>query len=266
MKSKILGIISIKGGTGKTSLVSNLGIALAEEFNKKTLIVDANFSSPNLGLHFGLINPEVTIHDVLLEKVKPSSAIYEVTKNLHLMPASLTGRKINPLKLKERIGKLRRSYDMILIDSSPNLNEEIMATMIASDELLVVTNPDYPTLSTTIRAVKVAKQKKTPIVGLIINKSRNKKFELSLEEIEEAAGVPVISIIRDHVKVQEGLSHYTPIVIYDPKSSPSIEIKKLAASLINEKYKDPRFFANVKNLFNKNMKKHEVNREILKSK
>jgi len=265
MKSKILGIISIKGGTGKTSLVSNLGVALAEEFNKKTLIVDANFSAPNLGLHFGLIDPEVTIHDVLMEKVKPSGAIYEVTKNLHLMPASLTGRKINPFKLKERIGKLRRSYDMILIDSSPNLNEEILATMIASDKLLVVTNPDYPTLSTTLRAVKIAKKKETPIVGLIINKSRNKKFELSLDEIEEAAEVPVISVIRDHVKIQEGLSHHTPIVIYDHKSSPSIEIKKLAAALINEKYKDPRFLSNIKNLFNKNMKKHEVNREILKS-
>ncbi len=266
MKSKIFGIISIKGGTGKTSLVSNLGMALAEEFNKKTLIVDANFSAPNLGLHFGLINPEVTIHDVLLNKVNPTSAVYEVTDKLHLMPASLTGRKVNYFKLKEKIGKLRRSYDIILIDSSPNLNEEIISTMITSDQLLVVTNPDYPTLSTTLRAVKVAKQKETPIAGIIINKSRNKKFELTLEEIEKAAGVPVISVIRDHIKIQEGLAHNTPIVIYKSKSSPSIEMKKLAATLINENYKDPRFFFNMKNLFNKNIEKHEVNKEILKSK
>ena len=266
MKSKIFGIISIKGGTGKTSLVSNLGTALAEVFNKKTLMVDANFSAPNLGLHFGLINPEVTIHDVLLDKVNPNGAIYEVTKNLHLMPASLVGKKISYFKLKEKIEGLRSSYDIILIDSSPNLNEEILATMRASDKLLVITNPDYPTLSTTLRAVKLAKEKETPIVGLIINKSRNKKFELSLEEIEKAADVPVLAIIRDHIKIQEGLSHQTPIVIYKKNSTPAIEIKKLAASLINEKYTDPRLFTNIKRLFNKNMKKTDVNREIIKSK
>jgi MinD-like ATPase involved in chromosome partitioning or flagellar assembly len=265
VKTKVFGIISIKGGTGKTSLVSNLGTALAEEFNKKILMVDANFSAPNLGLHFGLADPEVTIHDVLMNKVNPAGAIYEVTKNLHLMPASLTGRRVNPFALKEIIGKLRKSYDVILIDSSPNLNEEILATMIASDKLFVVTNPDYPTLSTTLRAVKIAKQKNTPIAGLIINKSRNKKFELSLEEIEKVAEVPVISVIRDDVKIQEGLANHTPIVIYKGNSSSSVEIKKLAAALINEKYNDPRFFSGLRNIFSRNMKKEEVNREILKN-
>ena len=39
---KVFGIISIKGGTGKTSLVSNLGTALAEEFDRKVLMIDAN--------------------------------------------------------------------------------------------------------------------------------------------------------------------------------------------------------------------------------
>ena len=259
---KVFGIISIKGGTGKTSLVSNLGTALAEEFDRKVLMIDANFSAPTLGLHFGLIDPETTIHDVLMDKVNPSGAVYEVTKNLHIIPASLKGRRINPFALKEKVGRLKKSYDVILIDSSPNLDEEILSRMIASDQLLVVTNPDHPTLSTTLRAVKIAKEKQTPITGIIINKVRNKKFELSLEEIEKASGVPVIAVIRDDVRIQEGLAHNTPIVIYKQRSAPSIEIKKLAASLINERYNDPRLFSG---LFRKNLKRHEVSREIIRS-
>ena len=61
---KVIGIVSLKGGVGKTSVVTALGAAISE-FNKKVLLVDANFSAPNLGLHLNIINPEVTIHDVL---------------------------------------------------------------------------------------------------------------------------------------------------------------------------------------------------------
>ena len=45
---KVLGVISIKGGVGKTTLVSNLGASLANDFKKKVLLIDANFNAPNL--------------------------------------------------------------------------------------------------------------------------------------------------------------------------------------------------------------------------
>jgi len=161
-KGKIIGIISLKGGVGKTTTVANLGAALAKEFNKKVLVIDANFSAPNLALHLGLVNPETTIHDVLLDKADIAQSIYEHEEGFHLIPAAYMSRKINPFKLKQKISCLKEYYDFILIDSSPNLNEEMLATMIASDGLFVVTSPDYPTLTTTLRAVKLAKRKRTP--------------------------------------------------------------------------------------------------------
>ena len=175
MAGKIIGIVSLKGGVGKTSSVANLGAVLASEFGKKTLVIDANFSAPNLGLHLGLVEPGATIHDILLNKANVNDAIYEHESGFHFIPGAYVSRKVSPFKLKQKISYLKDYYDMILIDSSPNLNEEMLATMIASDELLVVTSPDYPTLSTTLRAVRLAKQKRTPITGLILNRGRNKK-------------------------------------------------------------------------------------------
>jgi septum site-determining protein MinD len=249
MSGKIIGIISLKGGVGKTTTVANLGAALASEFNKKVLVVDANFSAPNLGLHLGLVEPDITLHDVLSNKAKANEAIYEHEAGFHLMPGAYVPKKINPKKLKQKINYLKNYYDFILIDSSPNLDDEILATMIASDELLVVTSPDYPTLSTTLRAVRIAKQKRTPITGLILNKVYNKKFELSKNEIEQAAQVPILSIITHDIKVPESIYYTKPVALHNPKANPSIEYKKLAASLIGEEYKDPRFFSRFKSFF-----------------
>ena len=50
-------MISLKGGVGKTTAVVSLGSAIAD-FGKKVLLVDGNFSAPNLGLHLNLFDTE----------------------------------------------------------------------------------------------------------------------------------------------------------------------------------------------------------------
>ena len=178
MNAKTIGVISIKGGVGKTSTVSSLGASLSKDFNKKVLLVDANFTSPTLGLHIGLISPEITLHHVLSGKANIKEAIYETGYGFDIIPGSHIYDRIDPYLLREKLKEIKNKYDVVLVDSSPNLNEEILAAMMASDELLVMTTPDYVTLATTLNAVKLAKVRKTPIIGLVLNKVHGNDFEL----------------------------------------------------------------------------------------
>lgn len=262
--TKIIGIISIKGGVGKTSCTANLGAALAKEYKKSVLIIDANFSAPNLAFHFGLMDPDLTLHHVLSNKCSPKDAVFEYEKNLHIIPGSVLQERINPFKLREKLYKLRDHYDFILIDSSPRLDNELVATMLAADELLVVTSPDFPTLSCTLQAIKAAKEKKTPITGLILNRVHHRSFEISIEEIEKTTGVPVVAYISENMKVPESIASTTPTTLYSPRSSPSIEFKKLAGALVKKEYQDPRFLPRLKKLFFSTPQKHEINRELLR--
>ena len=264
MIGKTIGIISIKGGVGKTTTVANLGAVLAKEFNKKVLLIDANFSGANLGLQFGIIQPEHTINEVLKNNYPIENAIIQYDENLDILPATLLYTKINPFLLKKKIRGLNKEYDLILIDSSPNLNDEILSTMIASDALLVVTSTDHTTLSCTMHAVKIAKEKKTPIIGLIINGMRNKSFELTIEEIEEAAKVPVLAVLPDDTTILEALSQTKPASIYAPKIEVAYEYKKLAAALIKEDFKDLRLKTLIKTKLLRQIPKQEINRTIFK--
>ena len=254
---KSIGVISLKGGVGKTSTVVALGAALSS-FDKKVLLIDGNLSSPNLGLHLNVLEPERTINHVLDRSLNPSQAIYELD-NFDLIPASVFGNfNINPLKLKDRVKSLKRKYDIIIFDSSPALNEETLSVMLASDQILVVTTPDVPTLGMTMKAVKLAKQRGTPISGLVLNKVHGKNFELSIDDIEKTAEVPVLAVIPHDVNILRALSEFTPSTIHKPKSISSDEYKKLAAILIGEKYKPLRF----KDFFRIGPKRQEINREI----
>ena len=125
-KGKVLGVIGIKGGVGKTTIVLNLASVLANDYGKKVLVVDANFSSPHIGLHLGSVNHKTTLHDVLSDKAHIKHAVHEHDFGFDFIPASLDTRNIKHLKLKNKLADLKNNYDYILLDSSPVLNDEIL--------------------------------------------------------------------------------------------------------------------------------------------
>ncbi len=256
---KTIGILSLKGGVGKTSAVLSLGSAIAE-FGRRVLLIDGNFSAPNLGIHLNVIEPESTIHHVLNGDHNIEDAIVNMEDfNFDLIPASLIYKsQINPFKLKDKIKLLRDRYDIILIDSSPALNDETLAVMLASDEIFIVTTPDYPTLSMTLKAIKDAKNRGVKINGLILNKVYNKPFELSIGDIERTADTPVMAVIPQDIDVAESVSRFSSPFSYNPQSRGSVEYRKLAGVIIGEKYK-PTFFGR---LFNGIPKRQDVNREL----
>lgn len=257
---KIIGVVSLKGGVGKTSVTAALGDALAG-FGKKVLLVDGNLSAPNLGLHFNIVNPEFSLHHILDRTAKLDDAIHNVYGTLDVIPASLFDKlkTSTPLKLKDRISFLKEKYDVIIIDSSPALDDETLGVILASDEVLVVSTPDYPTLSNTLKAVRLAKQRGVPISGIILNKVYKEDFELTLKDIEDVVEVPVMAVIPHDVRVLKALSEFVPQTKYSPNSKGSDEIKRLASVLIGEKYNPSGF----RRLFMwMNPEKQEINRTI----
>lgn len=254
----VIGIFSLKGGVGKTTTVVSLGAAIAS-FGKKVLLIDGNISSPNLGLHLEIVEPEVSLQDVLERKANPLQAIHKLA-NFDVLPASIFDNlKVNPFLLKEKIKNLKRNYDYIIIDSSPSLDNETLGAMMASDEILVVTTPDHPTLSTTLKAIKLARQRGTPISGLILNKVHNRNFEISPEHIETTLEIPIMAVIPHDIDFLKALSNFKPSIEFSPHSEASDEFKKLAATLIGEKYEPIRLRHFLRWM---NPKKQDVNRTI----
>lgn len=263
MHARIIGIISIKGGVGKTTAVANLGSVLNTHFNKKVLIVDANFSGPSLGIHFGMTEPDYTLHEVLEGKVSVQKAIYQHDSGLDILPASIFSRKVDINKFRQYIVSLRPFYDLILIDSSPSLNDEMLATILAADELFVITTPDHVTLNATLHALKVAKERRTYVAGLILNKLHGKRYAMSIDEIQDATKTPIVAVLKDDDKFLESVASTTPLALMKPNNDAIVEYKKLAAALIGQKFNDHSFKGMFSSLLSKQYRKDEINRAVL---
>lgn len=256
--ARVIGVLSLKGGVGKTSTVVALGHAIAG-FSKKVLLVDGNLSAPNLGMHLNVIEPEKNLHKLLNGKFNPSDSVHEL-KDFDILPAEVFNKsKVNPLKLRDKIKHLKRKYDFIIIDSPPAVNEEALAVVNASDEVFIITTPDLPTLGMTLKMARLVKQRGINLNGLIINKVYDKNFEIPLDKIEETSGIPVMAVIPHDICVPKSLSKFKSVVDYKPNSKCSEEFRRLAAALLKEKYKPLRlrtFFRWV------NPTKQDINRTV----
>jgi len=256
---KTIGLIAIKGGVGKTTISASLAADLVNHYGKRVLLVDANYSAPNLGLHMDIIEPKKTIQDALSGDVHISNAI-ENKFGVDVIPGSFNYEKeLNVLRLKDKIGSIKGNYDFVIIDSSPSINEEVLSAMLASDVLFVVSTPDYPTLSCSMKAAKLAKQRGKPIAGVILNKIREPRFEIPLDEIEDSLEIPVVARIPDDKNNVGALFTRIPTSIYAKNSKFSMEINRLNAALIGVS-ETKGFF---ERLFGK-LKREEVNRQVLR--
>ena len=84
---KIIGIVSGKGGVGKTTFTANIGAALAG-MDQKVLVIDGNLSGANLGLHLGLSNfYPFSLNNVLRGEVSLNHAIYKHPLGFDIIPA-----------------------------------------------------------------------------------------------------------------------------------------------------------------------------------
>lgn len=258
--AKTIGIISIKGGVGKTTIASALAANLATNFRKKILLIDANFSSPTLGSHMDVVCPHKTIHNVLEANSKLEAAIHS-RFGVDVIPGSdIHEKQINPFALKQKIKNLEHKYDYIILDSSPNPNEEMLSTILASDALFVVSTPDPATLSCSLKAAKIAHHRSRPVAGIILNRVRDPHFELTLNEIEKVVGIPVVAKIPDDKNALRAAYTRIPAPIYKKHSSFSKEIDRLCAA-ITLKPEQPNWF---QKLFQIRIPKEQVNRSLLK--
>ena len=255
---KVLGFISIKGGVGKTTVSSSLAADLANRYGKKVLLIDANYSAPNLGLHMDVVSPKETIHHVLDGRAKLKDAIHE-RHGVDVVPGAYHYDKpLNYFKLRDKINHAKKKYDFVVIDSSPSLNEELLSTMLASDKLFVITTPDYPTLSCSLSAARLAKKRGKPIAGMIVNKIRDPKYELTLKDIEETLEIPVVARIPDDKRSVRALFHRKPMSLYSKYGTFSRSLGKLTKVISGSNEK-----VGLWSKFLGNLNKEEVNRQVL---
>ncbi|MEK6893000.1 MAG: cell division ATPase MinD [Nanoarchaeota archaeon] len=239
--AKIITITSGKGGVGKTTTAINLGAAL-NAFGKDVIILDANLTTPNIGLHLGVPIVPVSLNHVLCGKARIVDALYEHESGTKIIPSSLSVRelkKIDHNKLKDLGKRLRRMADYIIYDSAAGLGAEAIAAIESGDELIIVTNPEIPAVTDALKTSKVIEQLGKEVRGIIVTRVRGLKTEMPIGNIKDMLELPILGVVPEDRNMQAALVMKDALVHTHPKSKAARAYRGIAARVAgNNNYKE----------------------------
>ena len=236
--TRIIGVVSGKGGVGKTTLVSNLGASLAKE-GYNVAIVDANLTGANLGLHYGLISYPISVHDVMKKNASLSDAVYKHPSGVDIVPASLSFEDILDTPPVNIGGDLKTAFsdkDYVLIDAATGLDRETLNAIDMCDEFIIVTHPELPTISDALRTKSIINKYEKKLSGIVLNRV-TKKDELKKDYIASFFKLPVLGVIPEDSSIRRSIELKNPIVLQNPKHRISMEIKRIATSISGKEAK-----------------------------
>ena len=249
--NKLIVISSGKGGVGKTTTAVNLGAAM-RHFGKDVVIVDANLSTPNVGIHLNSPEVPISFNDVLKKRADLHEAVYEHHSGLKIIPSSLSIKelkKTKPQKMKELKKELSKLSEYVIIDSAAGLGEEAIAAIEMADELILVTNPEMPAITDALKTIKLAEQQGVTVKGVIVTRVRKDKVELQPETVKDMLEVPVMGMIPEDLTIKKAVNRKNPVIHTHPTSKPSRAYKEIVAKLLDVEYdskKDrPPFFKRI---------------------
>lgn len=231
--TRVISVVSGKGGVGKTTITSNLGVELSNQ-GEEVLLIDGNFSGANMAQHFGLGFQEVSLNDVLNGDAYITQAVAKHPEGVSILPASILDFNANADNLKHSLVEFLGQKDYVLIDAAAGTDEEVQAAIEASDEVLLVAHPELPSLTNCLGAKKLAEQLDRNVLGLVLNSVRGEKSEVEREEIKDLMGTEIIGEVPDHKHVREGIALREPVVSYKPNSKAANSISDVAYQLKGE--------------------------------
>ena len=218
---KIIGVVSGKGGVGKSTIAVNISSLLSLK-GLSTVLVDADFYNPCIGLHLGMWHHPVGFQHFLEQKAKLDEvlAIYPPA-GLHCILSSLSYYKdIKTDNMSALINQLQ--YDYVVLDCSPGLSKYVEDIIGVCNELYIVITPDVPSVTSASKLLGIIEDMKNkPKISFILNRVTGKKYEMYPREIEHLCGARLSATIPEDHNIPESIASKMPVVLYNPNAKSS---------------------------------------------
>lgn len=204
---KVIGIVSGKGGVGKSLVTSSLAVAVRRQ-GKQTAILDADITGPSIPKIFGLHTKTVATDDGI-QPVKTKTGISVMSINLLLdgeaTPVIWRGPLIAGIVKQFWTDVIWQDVGVLFVDMPPGTGD-VPLTVFQSlpvDGIIIVTSPQELVSMIVEKAVKMAEQMNVPVLGLVENMSyfacpdNGKKYQIfgesHIDDIAKKYGLDVLA-------------------------------------------------------------------------
>jgi len=233
--ARLVCVLGPKGGTGKTLTSCNLAVALALA-GKKVLVIDLDLQFGDVGLCMGL-PPEKTMYDLAIsggsmdtEKLHDYVMIHDTGVEVLLAPARPDQASAITIELlRDILVAARAGYDYIIADTPPGFTAEVIATIDASSDLVMVGTLDSLSLKNTKLGLETLglmdyDPKK---IQLVLNRA-DTRVGISQHDVVAVLGSEPNVFIPSDREIPRSVNEGIPIILSRPQSYAAASFHDLA--------------------------------------
>ncbi len=258
---KVIVITSGKGGVGKTTVVANLGTALALT-GKRVLLIDTDTGLRNLDIALGFEDTALyDIIDVVDGNISAEEAMiaHPLYKSLYMIPASQTKAKeeLDKEGFKSFCDEIKKRFDYVLIDCPAGIEYGFECAVYPSDEVIIVAVPDKNSIRDADKVAGILENTEGGhkeiwlCINRLIPELADKGKVAGAAETLLTVSVKLIGIIPEDPSVLIN-AYRSTLSVTDKRSSAGKAIKNIAARINGDKVKLLKFKKN--RLFKKKYK------------
>jgi pilus assembly protein CpaE len=237
---QIFAFFSPKGGSGSTTVATNLAVVLRQLTSKKTLLVDLDLELGETALMLGM-RPRFNFVDLVQNFHRMDADLLASFIERHDSGVDLLSAPYHPEKAEMVSGDLirrillflRQHYDYVVVDTSKSFSQATLATFEQADQVFLVTTADLPSLRNIQRGLPMMRRvlgRSEDQLRLVINRF-DPKDQISVKDIERSLGLKVYwKLSNDYEAVLGSLNTGKPIVM-NGTSSYSKDLKSLGVTL-----------------------------------
>jgi pilus assembly protein CpaE len=240
---EVIAVFSPKGGAGRTTIATNLALALQRETGGRVCLVDANLQFGDVGVLLNL-NPKNRSMLDAVEGGEPDGEIVTSVLIDHstgiqvlLAPPTPEGADlVTPGYLRKMVDHLRTTHNYVVVDLPSALNDHSLTVMDTAEQIVVLTALEITTIKNVRLFLEVADQLEydRSKIRLVVNRSDSAQG-IRMGDLEASIRRPIDgNIVSDGRLAVLAVNRGVPFVISHPEGSLSRDISKLARTLAGD--------------------------------
>lgn len=243
-KARLTTVFSAKGGTGVTTVATNLAISLRQITNDETLLIDLAPSLGTAALALGLA-PRYSYLDVVQNFHRIDEELLRSFLDVHdcglaVLASPPVAEDPAGITTDQALGLIRlcqRHFRHVVIDGGGGVTDAVGAALLESDHKILVTTPELPTLRNLKRAMDLLYAHSTnghEPPRILLNQF-HEDAGVSTRDVESGLGYGVAVILDRDEGITQSINLGEPVVLAG-KSRLAKEIHRLGADLAGPDY------------------------------
>jgi pilus assembly protein CpaE len=219
-EGRLIAVLGLKGGSGKTLTRVNLGIALATKGHSVALL-DLDLQFGDVALAMGL-TPERTVYDLVrsggsLDADKLRDFMVQHPSGVRALLAPLRpdhAALINAAFVREVLRLLRQTHEYVIVDTPPNFTPEVIAAVDMSSDVLMVATRDTLALKNSKLGLETLEEMgyDRERIRIVLNRA-DTKVGIASQDVIAILGREVDVLVPSHRDITRSVNQGVPITL-----------------------------------------------------